>query len=152
MDLGTLIHNYLKQAKLMQVATSKGNQPWACTVYFSFDDELNLYWISTPDRRHSEEIRNNEKVAGTIVLPHTPGDKVRGVQFQGVAEELNDKDEAKEAMKNYAERYSMNNERVNEILENRDGDGHLPYKISPTLYVLFDELNFPEDPRHEYKL
>ena len=150
MELRTLIEDYLKEAKMLQVVTAKGNKPWACTVYFAFDEKLNLYWISRPDRRHSEEIRSNDKVAGVIVLPHTPGDDVRGIQFQGVAKELTGKSETMQGMKYYAKRYGMKQERVNAILDG--SDGHVCYKITPSLYVLFDETNFPNDPRQEYKL
>lgn len=150
MEIRKLVENYLNEARMLQVATSRDDQPWACTVYFAFDDKLNLYWISSTSRRHSEEIRNNEKVAGTIVLPHTPGMKVRGLQLQGVARELNEKDEATIGMKYYAERFGMNSDRVNSILENKDG--HICYKIKPTLLVLFDEENFPDNPRQEYQV
>lgn len=149
MELRKLIEDYLKEAKMLQVATTKDDQPWACTVYFAFDEELNLYWISKLSCRHSEEIRNNEKVAGVIVLPHTPGDKVRGLQLQGIAKELS-KDELVSGMKYYAKRFGMKPERVNTIIDG--SDGHICYKIKPTLYVLFDEANFSDDPRQEYKL
>jgi len=150
MNTRKLIEDYLNQAKMLQVATAEDNQPWACTVYFAFDEQLNLYWISKPNRRHSEEIRNNDKVAGVIVLTHTPGDKVRGIQFQGVASELSDKDDAVAGMKYYAERFGMKPKRVEAILNGRDG--HVCYKITPSLFVLFDEANFPNDPRKEYKV
>jgi uncharacterized protein YhbP (UPF0306 family) len=150
MDLKKLILDYMNEAKLMQVVTSKSRQPWACSVYFAFDNKLNLYWISTPTRRHSIEIRDNDKVAGTIVLPHIPGDKVRGIQFEGRAEELTNKELARVAMSHYAKRYNLDRERVKAILENRDG--HLPYKITPRLIVLFDEVNFPKNSRQEFKL
>jgi uncharacterized protein YhbP (UPF0306 family) len=148
--LKTLIKEYLEKARMMQVVTARDNQPWACTVYFAYDDSLNLYWISSTTRRHSEEIRNNEKVAGTIVLPHTPGDKVRGIQFQGVAKELASKEEAIAGMKWYAKRYGMKPERVDAIVGNKDG--HVCYKITPTSIVLFDEVNYPDDPRQEFRL
>lgn len=150
MELRQFIHDYLEQAKLMQVVTSKNNQPWACTVYFVYNDQFNLYWISTPQRRHSQEIKENNKVAGTIVLPHTPGDKVRGLQFEGVAEELNDRSSAEPAMKYYADRFRMKTERVKAILNHKDA--HLPYRITPRLIVLFDEQNFPENSRQELHL
>ncbi len=150
MSLRKLIEDYLKEAKMMQVATAHDNQPWVCTVYFAFDDSLNLYWISKPSSRHSEEIRNNEKVAGAIVLPHVPGDKVRGIQFQGIAKELTKKVDAALGMKYYADRYGMKPERAKAILDG--SDGHVCYKITPSLYVLFDEVNFPDNPRREYKI
>jgi uncharacterized protein YhbP (UPF0306 family) len=150
MDIRPLIKDYLNEARLMQVATARNDQPWACTVYFAFDDSLNLYWISTPTRRHSEEIRNNEKVAGTIVLSHTPGDDVRGLQFQGVARELTSSEESRKGMEFYGRRMGMSEERINKVVDG--SDGHLCYVIRPTLFVLFDEVNFPEDSRQEYIL
>ncbi len=150
MNLRQLIEEYLKQATLMQVATVRNNQPWACSVYFAADPNMNLYWLSKPDRRHSIEISENEKVAGTIVLPHTPGDKVRGIQFEGVAKELKNKTEVTEAMTIYAKRFGMPKDRMNEIISHTDG--HVCYQVTPSLYVLFDEINFPDASRQEYEL
>ncbi len=148
MDIKKLIKEYLEKARLMQVATSENNQPWVCSVYFAFDDKLNLFWISTPERRHSQEIYGNEKAAGTIVLPHTPGDKVRGIQFQGFAKRLTGAREMKYGMDVYATRMKMNPDRKKKILEGKDD--HSPYQITPTTFVLFDVLNFPNNPRQEY--
>ncbi len=150
MKLKKLIEEYLAKANLMQVATSRDNQPWACSVYFAYDEQLNLYWMSKPERRRSEELRLNEKVAGTIVLPHSPGDKVRGIQFQGVAKELRSHEEIEQGMKYYASRLGMKSDRVQVVLQNKSD--HFCYKITPTLYVLFDAENFPDDPRQELKM
>ncbi|HXS15116.1 MAG TPA: pyridoxamine 5'-phosphate oxidase family protein [Candidatus Saccharimonadales bacterium] len=147
MNTKKLISDYLESARLMQVATTKDNQSWTCTVYFAFDDENNLYWISLPTTRHSKELRGNEKVSGTIVLPHGPGDNVRGMQFQGVAKELTEGDEFQHALDVYAKRMGMKETRKENILNGTDG--HTVYKIHPTLFVLFDTLNFPENPRQE---
>lgn len=148
MDLKSYIIAYLTKANLMQVATSNGKKPWVCSVYFAFDDELNLYWISKTTRRHSEELRRNSHIAGAIVVSHTMGDKVRGLQFEGRATELTDKKRAMLGMSWYAKRFGMPKERMQRIVENLDG--HVCYKIAPKLYVLFDELNFPKTPRQEY--
>jgi uncharacterized protein YhbP (UPF0306 family) len=148
MNLKQGIDDYLKQATLMQVATTNNNQPWACSVYFATDDAMNLYWLSKPDRRHSLELTKNEKVAGTIVLPHTPGDKVRGIQFEGTAKEITDPIQLTKAMELYAKRFGMPPERMNAIISHKDG--HSCYRIVPTLYVLFDEINFPDASRQEY--
>ncbi len=150
MDIKKLIGDYLKEAKLMQVATCKNSQPWACSVYLAYDKNWNLYWLSKPDRRHSKEIRINGKVAGTIVLPHVPGQKVRGLQFQGTAKELVIREEVEHAIKFYIERFKLSNNRINTIIENKDD--HLCYRIKPKLFVLFDEINFPNNPRQEFKL
>ncbi len=147
MEIRQLIKEYLNDARLMQVATSKDNQPWACSVYFAFDDEFNLFWISLPSTRHSQELKANQKVAGTIVLPHTPGDAVRGIQFDGVAKELTTGEEFHHALELYAKRMNMKEERRQKIADGKDE--HNVYMIKPTLFVLFDSLNFPINPRQE---
>lgn len=150
MNLRKLIEDYLKEAKLMQVATSLANQPWVASVYFAYDDLLNLYWISRPTRRHSRELKKNEKVAGTVVLPHTHGEKVRGLQFEGVAKELNGQ-KAKEAMEHYSKCYpDISQEKIEAIIEGKDS--HVCYQITPTAFILFDEVNFPDNPRQELNL
>lgn len=147
MDLRKLIEEYLSKAYLMQVATTDNNQPWVCSVYFAYDESLNLYWISRPTRRHSKELRSNERVAGTVVLPHTHGEKVRGLQFEGVAKELISKEAIKE-IECYSNRFQdIPKEKIKTILEGKDS--HVCYKISPTLFILFDEVNFPDNPRQE---
>jgi hypothetical protein len=150
MEVIDLIRNYLKEAKLMQIATVNNDQPWACSVYFAYDDVFNLYWISTPSRRHSQEIEKNQRVAGTIVLSHTPGDKVRGIQFQGIAQEGQDKTKTESAMKLYATRFTMSEDRMQAIIEHHDN--HVCYGITSTMLVLFDEVNFPDNPRQEFRI
>lgn len=148
-DVPTLIKEYLSEATLMQIATVKRGNPWACSVYFAYDDSFNLYWISSPKRRHSLDIKENKKVAGTIVLPHTPGDDVRGLQFEGNAIRLTGK-KALMGMLIYAKRFGVSMDRVKKIVANKDG--HVCYKVSPKAIVLFDEVNFPKDPRQEFIL
>ncbi len=148
MNVEELIKKYLASAKMMQLATSNKDQPWACTVYFAFDQSLNLYWISTPGRRHSKEISNNPKVAGVIVLPHTPGDKARGLQFQGTAEEITEPTKIKSMAKFYEDRYAHPG-LATEIISGENP--HHLYQVKPELFALFDEENYPDNPRQEYK-
>jgi len=85
MDTEKIIRNYLPQVIHMSLATCANNKPWVSEVHFVFDNELNFYFRSTPQRRHSEEIATNPNVAGNIVTQHFLGQKVRGVYFEGLA-------------------------------------------------------------------
>lgn len=145
-----LIVDYLGKATLMQVATVSGARPWVCSVYFAFDEALSLYWISRKDRRHSVELLRNQNVAGSIVLPHTPGDDVQGIQFEGTATQLSHVREAKKGLDTYAIRFNMSHKRVSEIISGVDE--HVCYKITPTSFVLFDEVHFPDDSRKVYTI
>lgn len=151
-DLRKLVVEYLREAKLMQVATAKDNKPWAATVWYVHDDKLNLYFISRKSRRHSLEIKETPNVAGAITVPHTigSGEKVRGLQFEGVAEECSGKDLEK-ARELYLAKYKTA-EKI--PLENLRDPNFIAtyYTIRPTMFVLFDEINFPDEPRQELKL
>jgi uncharacterized protein YhbP (UPF0306 family) len=149
MNLRRLIEDYLQNAILLQVATCENNQPWACTVHFAFDSDLNLYWMSLPTRRHSLEIQHNNKVAGVVVQPHKISDKARGIQLEGVAEMITDQEELKKVFPHYGKRFN----RMDSLPRLLEGTNeHKLYRIKPTLYVLFDDVNFPSDPRQEYRL
>jgi uncharacterized protein YhbP (UPF0306 family) len=142
-----LVISYLDGAQMMQIATCSDTQPWCCTVYFAVDNLHNLYWISLPDARHSQELAQNPHVAGTIVQAQTPKDKVRGVQFQGIAREVSDPNEIRQLIEAYQERYG--NSYLGEDIVNGKNPHHL-YQIKPEVFVLYDRANFAEQPRQEW--
>ncbi len=148
--LRTLIKDYLKKAKLMQLATSLGDQPWVCSVWFASDEDLNIYWISSTTRRHSQEVIKNKKVAVAVVLPQTPKDPPKGLQLQGAAEELTKKEDIDKAISVYKDRiFSI--EDINELMENKEKP-HKFYRIKPAQIVLFDAVNFGDGWRQEFNL
>lgn len=151
-DLREMILDYLGESKLMQIATAKDNKPWVATVWYANDDDLNIYFISRKVRRHSLEIKENPNVAGAIVKPHLQGsgEKVRGLQFEGTVEWCFG-DTLKRACELYVEKYPTAERIPLEMLEDRNSTGAF-YAIRPSLFVLFDEVNFPDQPRQELKL
>lgn len=150
MKLRKLIEDYLKEAKLMQLATSVDNQPWICSVWFAADQDLNIYWFSSTTRRHSGEVIKNQKVAVAMVLPHTPKDPPRGLQLQGIAEALTEQADINKAISVYADRI-FPKETIEELMQDKE-KLHKFYRIKPTQFVLFDAINFGEYWRQEYNL
>ncbi len=150
MELRKLIEDYLREAKLMQLATSVDNQPWVCSVWFAADEDLNIYWFSSTTRRHSKEVMQNNKVAAAIVLPQTPQDSARGLQLQGTAELLTEQKDIDKAISVYAGRI-FTKEQIEEFAALKDKP-HRFYRIKPTQFVLFDSVNFPDESRREYNL
>lgn len=153
LDIRELIVDYFKGAKLMSLATCNKNKPWVATVWFAFDDKLNLYFISQNFRRHVAEIKNNPNVAGTIANPHKDlGVKVRGIQFEGKASEVS-VPELPKIFKLFVRRFpnaKANVKSIKNIIENTIKTRF--YKIEPLRYVLFDEVNFPKNSQQELPL
>ena len=136
----------------MCLATSKNNKPWACTVWYVNDEDWNLYFISQKARRHSIELKENPNVAGTIVLPHVKGsgEKVRGLQFEGTARACK-LTELMKAHKLYISKYELA-EDIPKLELLKLSLSYTYYKITPSVIVLFDEINFPDEPRQELVL
>ena len=87
-ELKKLILEYLGKNRLMTLATSSNDAPWATTLFFAYDDDLNLYFLSQETTRKVQNILKNPKVAVTIDREQpTPG-KVKGIQLEGTAEEF----------------------------------------------------------------
>ncbi len=151
-NLKKLIGDYLTEAKMMCLATSKGNKPWTCTLWYVHDNNWNLYFISRKNRRHSLELKENQNVAGVIVKPHLKGsgEKVAGIQFEGTAKECNLLELAK-ALALYLKKYPIAEKIPLKLLQNISTPFTF-YIIKPSSIVLFDEINFPEEPRQEMKL
>jgi len=149
-DLEKIIREYLDEAKMMQIATINEGQPWCCTVWYVHDEDLNLYWISYKKRRHSKEVAKYSKVAGTIVIPHTEGSgqKVRGLQFEGEAQETSG-DSQILGRNLYIAKYSRSEDYHAEVLTDANAEVNW-YIIKPAKIVLFDQINYPDSPRQEF--
>ena len=80
--------DYLRSRKLMTLATN-GDDVWATTVFYTVDDDFNLYFLSEPKTQHVQDLHKNPSVACAIADTNQEAAKSKlGVQFKGVAEEV----------------------------------------------------------------
>lgn len=103
-DTEQFIRDYIPDVAHMSLATCADNKPWVCEVHFVYDNDLNLYFMSSRDRRHSLEIAKNPQVSGNIVKQHAQGEKPSGVYFEGAAEKVEDTSPDSEVYKLYVEK------------------------------------------------
>ena len=141
---------YLSQINIMQLATAFNDQPWACTVHFYADENMNIYWLSNKHREHSKQIEKNPNVAAAILVhENTPSEKyVIGISVAGTAELLSEIPEA--AIRGYMNKLSKDPQLI-ENVKNYVGDEGF-YCLVPSRVVLFDSKNFPDKPRQEVRL
>ncbi len=148
-DLRQLITEYMNEQKLMQLATlSADGAPWVCSVWFAFDDDLNIYFFSATNRQHSQEIEKDSRVAGAMAKPHTVADTPRAIQFKGKAVKLTNEDDIAHARSVYEGRI-FDAKNIDELMVNSERP-HVFYKITPSKFVMFDAVNFPDNSRREY--
>jgi uncharacterized protein YhbP (UPF0306 family) len=135
------IRAYLPEGRLMQLATSRDTKPWISTVYFVHDDDLNLYWLSFPTRRHSQEIADNPSSAAAIAIKHDQ--PVIGIQAEGRAETVEDPGRIKRVMETYVAKYGSG-EKFYEAFTTGKAQ-HRLYRLNVETFVLFDEADFPPE-------
>jgi uncharacterized protein YhbP (UPF0306 family) len=148
MEVSELVKHYIHgDAAMMQIATVSDGQPWICTVFYVADNDLNLYWLSWPSRRHSQEIATHKKVAAAIPIKY---DKpVIGLQIEGEAVEVTDAETIAMVMKKYTTKYNAGKDFYNNFIAGKNK--HHLYRIQPKLFVLFDQVNFPGDDTYEWR-
>jgi nitroimidazol reductase NimA-like FMN-containing flavoprotein (pyridoxamine 5'-phosphate oxidase superfamily) len=146
-----VIRQQLPQVNIMQLAAAVNNQPQICTLHFYSDEDFNFYWCSTLDSSHPQAIKQNSQVAA-YVLAHenTPEeDYVIGVSIIGQAELL-DAETIQKISAAYAEKLAKKPDYVSDIVS-----GKSPYKfyrLKPSRIVLFDNKDFPDNPRQELQI
>lgn len=123
----------------MQIATTANDQPWICTVYYVVDDELNLYWLSLPTRRHSQELAAHNKAAVTVAVKFDQ--PIIGVQAEGTVSVVNEPEIIASVMKSYTERYDRGQDFYSNFIAGKNE--HSLYQFSPKLLQLIDEVNYP---------
>lgn len=83
-----LIQSVLESGFLMSLATVDDGGVWVSDVIYVHDNDFIIYWISDVTTRHSKAILKNDRVAGTITVSNDPGEKIIGLQFEGMAEKI----------------------------------------------------------------
>jgi len=149
MKIQGYVEKYLPEPKFIQLATvGEGGKPWVCTVHFVVDKDSNIYWLSWPTRRHSEEVSKNSNVAITMVVKSDM--PVIGLQAEGTAEQITSLPVVSKMMLKYVKKYGIGKGFYERVVS---GDNkHRMYKLTPERFSLFDEVNFPKDSPQEWVL
>lgn len=125
----------LAQGYLMSLGTSDSSGVWVADVIYVHDDDLNLYWISDPQVRHSRALVDHPQVAAAITV-NQPGEDNFGIQVSGHAEEIPGS-HYDLAVKHLKKRHKIIPVAMEDILK-----GHSWYKLTPHKIDLIHEKIF----------
>ncbi len=88
-ELQKLTKMVLERGYIMSLGIVDGQGPWVADVIYIFDDDFNLYWMSTTDRRHSKAIDGeHNRVAVAISVTQGPEMPDEGLQISGMAQRV----------------------------------------------------------------
>lgn len=134
-ELITLIKEVLGKGYLLSLATTDSSGLWVCDLVYVNDDDLNIYWMSGKNTRHSLAILNNAHVACSITA-NNPGEENKGVQISGIAEVVEGNPE-EIAKKQIIKRNKEGKLTVENILP----PGHSWYKLTPKMIdIIYEPL------------
>lgn len=143
-----LLDTYLRESTLLQLAVSDGNKPWVCSLYYVADNDYSLYWLSFPERKHSQLIEGNPNAAICIaVKADVP---VVGIQATGRAEVVHDDTTIERIMDAYVEKYNVGEKFFANYMAGKNH--HVLYRFVPDEYKLFDEHDFPDEPEQIFRV
>lgn len=135
MDTRLLIKEVLDKGYLMSLGTHDNGGVWVADIIYIHDDDLNIYWMSDSEARHSKAIKLTSAAAGTITVSG-PGEDNLGIQFKGVAEKI-DGPRYDLAVKHFTKR---NKSVPNENEDVLKGDSW--YVLKPKIFELIHEKHF----------
>lgn len=139
MDVKRRVQEVLERGYLISLGTQDGGGVWVADVIYTYDDNLNLYWMSYPTTRHSKAIEKNHQVAGSITVTSYGEKPELGLQLSGSVEKLDGI--PPEAVARY---FLKQNKSLPE--ENEDVlDGHMWYVLHPAKLELLDTENLGWD-------
>lgn len=126
---------FLDAHNTMTLATiGPSGEPQAAAVFYAADEQLNLYFLSSPSSRHSQNLMHDARVAVTVHADGQAWQAIRGVQIEGAAEVVEGATTLAQAARTYAGRYDF----VRGLLDDA-GDGPVALRgpvASSRFYVL----------------
>jgi len=142
------VKNFLAQHNQMAIATY-GDHPWIATVYYSFDDDLNLYFLSSPSTLHARQIAQNEQVAVSISREQKITSVKQGLQMYGVAQQITRAELIHHALQHWKDVLAVKDPDLTyENMVKKAVKGRM-YKIVPKRIKLFHEGLFDVDDGEE---
>ncbi|AUI66172.1 MULTISPECIES: pyridoxamine 5'-phosphate oxidase family protein [Glaesserella] len=87
------IFSFIQKKYLCTLCCAQNNIPWSNAFYYAFDEEnRRLIYVTGEQTHHSQIMKNNPNVSGTIFTPTRFHPSLQGIQFTGKAKILEDEE------------------------------------------------------------
>jgi len=95
------------ESTLALATTAKDGSPCVAPLFYLPRDGARLFWFSSPSSRHSRNLRENPRAAGTVYCRTGDWNKIRGVQMSGSASKVSDAALRRAIAKEYTGRFQL---------------------------------------------
>jgi hypothetical protein len=96
------------QSTITLATVDERGHPHASPLFFCLGSDLTLYWLSSPDSRHSVNLRARPQTSSVAVYASVNRwEKIRGAQLEGTATEVSDPQHRREIIAAYRRRFRL---------------------------------------------
>ena len=107
-DLRNRIRAFLAQHNTMTLATvDDAGAPQTAAVFYAADDALGLFFLSSPNSRHSRALARQPRVAASIQADNQAWQTIQGLQIEGAARLVDGVAETAHAVRIYSSRFEF---------------------------------------------
>jgi general stress protein 26 len=106
-------------------------KPWISPVFYAYDDQYNIYWVSDKNALHSKNIKANPQGAVVIFNSQAPEGEGDGVYIDAKVEEVIDEKEIEYAINMRNMRVTMDEFKVKNSEEITGEGAWRMYKATP---------------------
>ena len=80
------INRYLVRHTTLSLATCHDGRPWSTDLFYASDDICQLYFVSSTNTLHCQQIAANPRVSVSISRQCSEWKEIKGLQLDGVAD------------------------------------------------------------------
>jgi hypothetical protein len=107
-DLTSRVQDFLARHKTMTLATAGADgAPQAAAVFYAADEAMDLFFLSSPNSRHSLNLARQPRVAATIQADNQAWQSIQGLQIEGTAHVVEGAAGLAHALRVYAVRFDF---------------------------------------------
>ena len=78
------ITDFIRKHHVLTLATCVENNPWCANCFYVWLEDENCFVFTSDDAtKHVQDVNENPKVAGSVVLETNVVGKIQGIQFRG---------------------------------------------------------------------
>jgi len=99
---------FLATCRTLSLATNDpSGHPHACNIQYAVNEKLEMFWVSSPNSEHSQNIQTNPHAAATIYGHDDRAQNIHGLQIRGTVESLSDPADCNVAYELYTSRFAF---------------------------------------------
>ena len=103
-----LVASLLKGESTLALATTADDgAPRVAPLFYICDDQLRLYWFSSPSSEHSLNVARNNDAAVTVYRSTDHWKEIWGVQMRGTVAVVSDRERRASVEREYIERFNL---------------------------------------------